>query len=178
MGLPAEVPCPRRIGRLRLPPKNRKLRVSAPNYKPASGVAGYGSANFAPEFLKRCHRLLDYSQSPVALTCPAGSLVTGRNDILIRDGGSLHQGCTIGSLYRRKPIAESKRQRRRCLWGQGPARTTPGEFSGQCGMWGHAPRGLRGGLLLCPLASHGAQDLPAVSGFRRRTLRRSGDHPR
>src|SRR5713226_2471773 len=64
MGLPAEVPGSSRICSLRVPFENSELRIAALNHKPVNRIAGYCSADFTSEFLKRCHEILIRSKAP------------------------------------------------------------------------------------------------------------------
>jgi hypothetical protein len=67
VGFPAEVPCSGRICGLRIPFENSELRLAALNHKPVNRIAGYRSADFTSEFLKRGHKFLIVSE--LASTC-------------------------------------------------------------------------------------------------------------
>jgi hypothetical protein len=64
------VPCAGCICGLRVPFENGELRIAALNHKPVNRIAGYCSADFTSEFLKRCHEIPIVSKAPGHIVTP------------------------------------------------------------------------------------------------------------
>jgi hypothetical protein len=55
MGLTAEVTRTGCVCDIQIPSENTELQIVALDHKPVNGVGAGPAADFAPEFLKRCH---------------------------------------------------------------------------------------------------------------------------
>ena len=71
MGFTAVMPGSGRIGGLRIPSVDRKIRISAPNHEPVRGISGHKSTDFTSEFLQRRHRSSPFSVAGQAFTSQA-----------------------------------------------------------------------------------------------------------